>query len=149
MLISRRARESSANTDQDGFGVHTYRFVTDDGDSKLIKWHWRTKQGLASLFQDESQHINGKNADFHRQDLYDAIESGNYPEWELAAQIIDEEQALAFGFDMLDPTKFLPEEFAPLQPLGVMRLDANPVNYFAETEQVMVWRGRCLTIGPY
>ncbi|KAJ3482256.1 hypothetical protein NLG97_g7619 [Lecanicillium saksenae] len=125
----------------DGFGVHTYRLVTDKGDSKLIKWHWRTKQGLASLYQEESQHISGKGADFHRQDLYDSIEAGNYPEWELAVQMVDEDKALAFGFDLLDPTKMLPEEFAPLQKLGVIRLDANPVNYFAETEQVMFQPG--------
>ncbi|OAA54933.1 catalase [Cordyceps fumosorosea ARSEF 2679] len=125
----------------DGFGVHTYRLVTDKGDSKLVKWHWRSKQGLASLFQEESQHVSGKGADFHRQDLYDAIEAGNYPEWELSVQMVDEEKALAFGFDLLDPTKLLPEELAPLHPLGVMRLDANPVNYFAETEQVMFQPG--------
>lgn len=123
---------------EDGFGVHTYRLVTDKGDSKLVKWHWRSKQGLASLYQEESQHITGKGADFHRQDLYDAIEAGYYPEWELNVQIVDEDKALAFGFDLLDPTKILPEELAPLHPLGVMRLDANPANYFAETEQVMV-----------
>ncbi|OAA52619.1 catalase [Beauveria brongniartii RCEF 3172] len=126
---------------EDGFGVHTYRLVTDKGDSKLVKWHWRSKQGLASLYQEESQHISGKGADFHRQDLYDAIEAGYYPEWELNIQIVDEDKALAFGFDLLDPTKILPEELAPLQPLGVMRLDANPANYFAETEQVMFQPG--------
>ncbi|KAM3514798.1 hypothetical protein MY11210_001522 [Beauveria gryllotalpidicola] len=125
----------------DGFGVHTYRLVTDKGDAKLVKWHWRSKQGLASLYQEESQHISGKGADFHRQDLYDAIEAGYYPEWELSVQIVDEDKALAFGFDLLDPTKILPEELAPLHPLGVMRLDANPVNYFAETEQVMFQPG--------
>lgn len=87
---------------------------------------------------DEAQRAAGKNADYHRQDLYDAIESGNYPEWELNLQIINEDQALAFGFDVFDPTKIIPEEHAPLFPVGVMRLDANPANYFAETEQVMV-----------
>ena len=123
---------------QDGFGVHTYRMVNHNGESKLVKWHWKTKQGKASLVWDEAQHIAGKNADFHRQDLYDAIESGNYPEWELNVQIVNEDQALAFGFDVLDPTKIIPQEYAPLFPLGVMRLDANPTNFFAETEQVMV-----------
>jgi catalase len=115
--------------------------VTDDGNSKLIKWHWKTKQGKASLVWDEAQHIAGKNADYHRADLFNAIESGNFPEWELNAQIIDEDQALAFGFDVLDPTKIIPEELAPLHPLGVMRLDVNPVNYFAETEQIMFQPG--------
>ncbi|POR34111.1 Catalase [Tolypocladium paradoxum] len=126
---------------QDGFGVHTFRFVNSDGDTKLIKWHWKTKQGKASLVWDEAQHVAGKNADFHRQDLFDAIESGNYPEWELNVQIINEDQALAFGFDVLDPTKIIPEEYAPLHKVGIMRLDANPVNYFAETEQIMFQPG--------
>lgn len=125
----------------DGHGVHTFRLVNENGDSKLVKWHWKTKQGKASLVWDEAQHIAGKNADFHRKDLYDAIESGNYPEWELNVQIINENQALAFGFDVLDPTKIIPEEYVPLQPLGVLRLDANPANFFAETEQIMFQPG--------
>ncbi|KAK7430029.1 catalase [Neonectria magnoliae] len=125
----------------DGFGVHTFRLVTDDGDTKLVKWHWKTKQGKASLVWDEAQHIAGKNADFHRSDLWNAIESGNGPEWELCAQIFDENQALSFGFDVLDATKIIPEEHVPLQTLGVMKLDANPVNYFAETEQIMFQPG--------
>ncbi|KAF4987616.1 hypothetical protein FDECE_15357 [Fusarium decemcellulare] len=125
----------------DGFGVHTFRLVTDDGDTKFVKWHWKTKQGKASLVWDEAQHIAGKNADYHRADLWNAIESGNGPEWELNVQIFDEDQALAFGFDVLDPTKIIPEEYVPLQPIGVMKLDANPVNYFAETEQIMFQPG--------
>ncbi|KAF4976686.1 hypothetical protein FZEAL_6685 [Fusarium zealandicum] len=125
----------------DGFGVHTFRLVTDDGDTKFVKWHWKTKQGKASLVWDEAQHIAGKNADYHRDDLWKAIDSGNGPEWELNAQIFDEDQALAFGFDVLDPTKIIPEEYVPLQPIGVMKLDANPVNYFAETEQIMFQPG--------
>lgn len=112
--------------------------VTDEGKSKLVKWHWKSKQGRASLVWEEAQQTAGLNADFHRQDLWDAIESGNFPEWELNVQVIDEDQALAFGFDVMDPTKIIPVELAPLQPLGVLRLDANPVNYFAETEQIMV-----------
>ncbi|KAI0097616.1 catalase [Nemania sp. FL0031] len=125
----------------DGFGVHTYRLVTDAGESKLVKWHWKTKQGRASLYWEEAQVLAGKNADAHRGDLFDAIASGNFPEWELAVQIIDEDQALAFGFDVLDPTKIIPEELAPLRKLGVMKLDTNPTNYFAETEQVMFQPG--------
>ncbi|RGP69654.1 catalase [Fusarium longipes] len=125
----------------DGFGVHTFRFVTDDGDTKFVKFHWKTKQGKASLVWDEAQHLAGKNADYHRADLWDAIESGNGPEWELNAQIFDEDQALSFGFDVLDATKIIPEELVPLQPLGIMKLDTNPVNYFAETEQVMFQPG--------
>ncbi|KAK0630725.1 catalase [Bombardia bombarda] len=120
----------------DGFGVHTFRFVKEDGTSQLIKWHFKTKQGKASLVWEEAQALAGKNADFHRQDLFDAIESGNGPSWELSVQVVDEDKALAFGFDLLDPTKFIPEELAPLQPLGIMTLNANPTNYFAETEQI-------------
>lgn len=122
----------------DGFGIHTFRLVTDSGTSKLVKWHWKSKQGKASLVWEEAQVLAGKNADFHRKDLWDAIESGNGPEWELGIQIVEEEDVLKFGFDLLDPTKILPEELVPVQKIGVMRLNANPRNYFAETEQVMV-----------
>ncbi|KAL1842716.1 hypothetical protein VTJ49DRAFT_4354 [Mycothermus thermophilus] len=125
----------------DGFGVHTFRFVKDDGSSKFIKWHFKTRQGKASLVWEEAQIISGKNADFHRQDLWDAIESGNGPEWDVCVQIIDEAKALAFGFDLLDPTKIIPEEYAPLTKLGVLKLDRNPTNYFAETEQAMFQPG--------
>ncbi|KFA68827.1 hypothetical protein S40285_01137 [Stachybotrys chlorohalonatus IBT 40285] len=125
----------------DGFGIHTFRLVTDDGATKLVKWHWKSRQGRASLVWTEAQRIAGANPDYHRQDLWNAIESGHFPEWELMVQVIDEEDALAFGFDVLDPTKIIPVEYAPLQPLGVMRLDANPVNYFAETEQIMFQPG--------
>ncbi|KAK1975807.1 catalase [Colletotrichum cereale] len=125
----------------DGFGVHTFRAVTNDGKSKLIKWHWKTMQGKASLVWEEAQIVSGKNADYHRQDLWDAIQSGNGPEWELAVQVLDEADALKFGFDLLDPTKIVPVEIAPLQKLGKMKLDANPVNYFAETEQIMFQPG--------
>ncbi|KAK8108625.1 hypothetical protein PG984_014426 [Apiospora sp. TS-2023a] len=125
----------------DGSGIHAFRLVTDEGKSTLIKWHWKTKQGKASLVWEEAQIVAGKNADFHRQDLWDAIESGNGPEWELAIQVIDEEQARGFDFDYLDATKIIPEEFAPLQKLGVMKLDRNPTNYFAETEQIMFQPG--------
>jgi catalase len=121
--------------------VHTFRFVKEDGSSKLIKWHLKTLQGKASLVWEEAQVVAGKNADFHRQDLWDAIESGNGPSWELAVQVVDEEKALAFGFDLLDPTKIIPEELAPLTKLGVLKLDRNPTNYFAETEQIMFQPG--------
>ncbi|KAJ4304333.1 hypothetical protein N0V88_001946 [Collariella sp. IMI 366227] len=127
--------------ERDGFGVHTFRFVKEDGSSKLIKWHFKTLQGKASLVWEEAQVLSGKNADFHRQDLWDAIESGNGPSWELAVQVVDEEKALAFGFDLLDPTKIIPEELAPLTKLGVLKLDRNPTNYFAETEQIMFQPG--------
>ncbi|QSZ29020.1 hypothetical protein DSL72_003530 [Monilinia vaccinii-corymbosi] len=125
----------------DGFGVHTFRLVTDSGTSKLVKWHWKSKQGKASLVWEEAQVLAGKNADFHRKDLWDAIESGNGPEWELGIQVVEEEDVLKFGFDLLDPTKILPEELVPVQKIGVMKLNANPRNYFAETEQVMFQPG--------
>jgi catalase len=122
----------------DGFGIHTFRLVTDKGTSKLIKWHWKSKQGKASLVWEEAQVLSGKNADYHRQDLWDAIASGNGPEWELGVQIMEESDVLKYGFDLLDPTKFVPEELVPVTLLGVMKLDTNPTNYFAETEQIMV-----------
>ena len=125
----------------DGFGVHTFRLVTDDGKSKLIKWQWKSMQGKASLVWEEAQILSGKNADAHRQDLFDAIEAGRYPEWELGVQIMEEEDQLRFGFDLLDPTKFVPEELVPVTPLGKMQLNLNPKNYFAETEQVMFQPG--------
>ncbi|KAK3902007.1 catalase-3 [Staphylotrichum tortipilum] len=125
----------------EGFGVHTFRFVKDDGSTKLIKWHFKTLQGKASLVWEEAQVLSGKNADFHRQDLWDAIASGNGPSWELAVQIVDEDKAQAFGFDLLDPTKIIPEELVPLTKLGVLKLDRNPTNYFAETEQIMFQPG--------
>ena len=125
----------------DGFGVHTFRFVKADGSSKLIKWHFKTKQGKASLVWEEAQVLSGKNADYHRKDLWDAIETGNAPSWELSVQVVDEDKATAFGFDLLDPTKIIPEELALLVPLGIMTLNQNPTNYFAETEQVMFQPG--------
>ncbi|KAH8694251.1 mycelial catalase Cat1 [Talaromyces proteolyticus] len=125
----------------DGFGVHTYRFVTADGASKLVKFHWTSQQGRASLVWEEAQATAGKNADYLRQDLYDSIESGYFPEWELGVQIINEADQLKYGFDLLDPTKILPVEDVPITPLGKMQLNRNPLNYFAETEQVMFQPG--------
>lgn len=122
----------------DGFGIHTYRFVADDGKSKLVKFHWKTLQGKASLMWEEAQQVGGKNPDYHRQDLWESIEMGYYPEWEFGVQIMEEEDVLRFGFDLLDPTKIVPEELVPVTPLGKMTLNRNPTNYFAETEQVMV-----------
>ncbi|GME25171.1 Catalase [Neofusicoccum parvum] len=125
----------------DGFGVHTFRFVTDDGASKLVKFHWKSLQGKAGLTWEEAQVTAGKNADFHRQDLFESIEKGRFPEWELGVQIVDEGDDLRFGFDVLDPTKIIPEEYVPVTPLGKMTLNRNPRNYFAETEQVMFQPG--------
>ncbi|KAJ5633200.1 Catalase B [Penicillium lividum] len=125
----------------DGFGVHTYRLVTDNGASKLVKFHWKSLQGKASFVWEEAQQTAGKNADYIRQDLWDAIEAGRYPEWELGVQIMNEDDQLRFGFDLLDPTKIVPEELVPITKLGKMQLNRNPRNYFAETEQVMFQPG--------
>ncbi|KAF2092329.1 mycelial catalase Cat1 [Saccharata proteae CBS 121410] len=125
----------------DGFGIHTYRFVTDDGSAKLVKFHWRSMQGRAALTWEEAQAAAGQNPDYHRQDLYDAIENGHYPEWEFGVQIMSEEDELRWGFDLLDPTKIVPEEYVPITPLGKMTLNKNPDNYFAETEQIMMQPG--------
>ncbi|PWW74710.1 catalase-domain-containing protein [Tuber magnatum] len=121
----------------DGFAVHTFRFVNDAGKSKLVKYHFKTKQGLASLVWSEALVLNGQNPDFHRQDLFDAIESKNYPEWEVGVQIMDESDALRFGFDLNDPTKIVPIELVPITPIGKLVLNRNTKNYFAETEQAM------------
>ncbi|KAJ5274761.1 hypothetical protein N7505_003306 [Penicillium chrysogenum] len=125
----------------DGFGVHTFRLVTDDGKTKLIKFHWKGLQGKASFVWEEAQQTAGKNADFMRQDLFESIEAGRFPEWELGVQIMEEEDQLRFGFDLLDPTKIVPEELVPVTILGKMQLNRNPMNYFAETEQVMFQPG--------
>ncbi len=121
----------------EGFGVHTFRLVAADGSTTLVKFHWKPKQGVHSLVWEEAQIINGMDPDFHRRDLADAIESGAYPQWELGVQTFpDTEDQMFEGIDLLDPTKFIPEELAPVQPIGLMTLNANPTNYFAETEQV-------------
>ncbi|KAJ9490185.1 Catalase B [Penicillium thymicola] len=125
----------------DGFGVHTFRFVTDDGKTKLVKFHWKGLQGKASFVWEEAQQTAGKNADFMRQDLFESIEAGRFPEWELGVQIMEEEDQLRFGFDLFDPTKIVPEELVPVTKLGKMQLNRNPMNYFAETEQVMFQPG--------
>lgn len=134
--MSDRALPRSYRT-MEGFGVHTFRLVNAEGKTSLVKFHWKPKQGVHSLVWEEAQLINGMDPDFHRRDLADAIEAGAFPEWELGVQVFpDTEEEFFEGIDLLDPTKFIPEELAPVQPIGVMTLNANPVNYFAETEQV-------------
>lgn len=134
--MSDRALPRSYRT-MEGFGVHTFRFVNGDGATSLVKFHWKPKQGVHSLLWEEAQLINGMDPDFHRRDLADAIEAGAFPQWELGVQVFpDTEEEFFEGIDLLDPTKFVPEELAPVQPIGIMTLNANPVNYFAETEQV-------------
>ena len=120
----------------DGFGVHTFRLVNEEGKARFIKWHWRSTLGPASLVWDETQKIAGKDPDFNRKDLWEAIEKGNYPEFELCIQVLDEEREHDFDFDILDATKIWPESEVPLQRIGKMVLNRNPDNFFAETEQV-------------
>ncbi|MEO7885300.1 MAG: catalase [Polaromonas sp.] len=120
----------------EGFGVHAFRFINARGDSHFVKFHWKPKLGVHGLAWDEAQKIAGKDADFHRRDLWEAIESGQFPEWELGVQIVDEGKEDELGFDILDPTKLIPEEQVPVQPIGKLVLNRNPDNFFAETEQV-------------
>ncbi len=119
-----------------GFGVHTFRFVNERGKSTFVKFHWRPLAGTHSLDWDESVKICGADPDFHRRDLWEAIESGAFPEWELGVQLFSEKQAERFSFDVLDATKLVPEELVPVTPIGRMVLNRNPDNFFAETEQV-------------
>ena len=119
-----------------GFGVHTFRMVNERGQSVFVKFHWNPVAGTHSLDWDEAVKISGADPDFHRRDLWEAIESGAHPEWELGLQVFTEEQAEKFSFDVLDATKIVPEELVPVQPVGRMVLNRNPDNFFAETEQV-------------
>ncbi|MBA3467089.1 MAG: catalase, partial [Gemmatimonadaceae bacterium] len=119
-----------------GFGVHSYRFVNEEGESVFVKFHWNPKQGTHSMVWDEAAKIQGADADFHRRDLWEAIEAGEFPEWELGLQIFTQEQGEKFTFDILDATKIIPEELVPVTPVGRMVLNRNPDNFFAETEQV-------------
>ncbi len=119
-----------------GFGVHTFRLVNAKGVSVFCKFHWKPLLGTHSLVWDEAVKIAGADADYHRRDLWEAIESGHYPEWEMGLQIFTEEQAEGFSFDVLDATKLIPEELVPVTPVGRMVLNRNPDNFFAETEQV-------------
>ena len=119
-----------------GFGVHTFRWVNAEGKSRFVKYHWKPILGVHSLVFDEAQKLAGKDPDFHRRDLSDSIEMGNYPEYELGVQIIEEEDEHKFDFDILDSTKLIPEELVPVRAIGKMVLNRNPENFFAETEQV-------------
>lgn len=119
-----------------GFGVHTFRFVNAAGESHLVKFHWSPVLGTHSLDWDEAVKISGADPDFHRRDLWEAIEAGAHPEWELGVQVFTEEEAEKFSFDVLDATKLVPEELVPVTPVGRLVLNRNPDNFFAETEQV-------------
>ena len=134
-VMSDRAIPRSYATMQ-GFGVHTYRMVNEAGDSVFVKFHWTPVAGTHSLVWDEAVKISGADPDYHRRDLWERIEAGAYPEYELGLQVFTEEQAEQFSFDILDATKIVPEELVPIRPVGRMVLDRNPDNFFAETEQV-------------
>ncbi|MCA1439551.1 catalase [Ensifer sp. IC4062] len=120
----------------EGFGVHTFRFVNAKDESTFVKFHWKPKLGLQSVAWNEAVKINGADPDFHRHDLWEAIQGGNFPEWELQVQLFDQDFADAFDFDVLDPTKIIPEEVLPPKAVGRLVLDRMPENFFAETEQV-------------
>ncbi|MCA1409129.1 catalase, partial [Ensifer sp. BRP08] len=120
----------------EGFGVHTFRFVNAKDESTFVKFHWKPKLGLQSVVWNEAVKINGADPDFHRRDLWEAIQAGNFPEWELQVQLFDQDFADAFDFDVLDPTKIIPEEVLPPKAVGRLVLDRMPDNFFAETEQV-------------
>jgi len=134
-LMSDRALPRSYRM-MEGFGVHTFRFVNAEGKACFVKFHWKPLLGVHSVAWDEAQNISGKDPDFHRRDLWDAIESGNFPEWELGVQIVPEEDEFKFDFDLLDATKIIPEELVPVQRIGKLTLNRNPDNFFAETEQI-------------
>lgn len=120
----------------EGFGIHSFRLINAKGESTFVKYHWRPVLGLQSTIWDETVKISGADQDYHRRDMFEAIESGNFPEWEFAVQLFTQEEADQFPFDHLDPTKLIPEELVPLKVIGKMVLDRWPNNFFAETEQV-------------
>jgi catalase len=120
----------------EGFGVHTFRFVNERGKARFVKFHWKPLLGLHSVVWDEAQKISGKDPDFHRRDLWEAIDNGDFPEWEFGVQIVEEKDEHSFAFDLLDPTKIIPEEIVPVRRIGKLTLNRNPDNFFAETEQV-------------
>ena len=120
----------------EGFGVHTFRLINEKGKSRFVKFHWKPLLGVHGVVWDEAQKISGKDPDFHRRDLWEAIENGDFPEWELGVQIVEEKDEHNFEFDLLDPTKIIPEEIVPVKRIGKLTLNRNPDNFFAETEQV-------------
>lgn len=134
-LMSDRAIPRSYRM-MEGFGVHTFRLVNAEGISSFVKFHWKPLLGVHSVAWDEAQNISGKDPDYHRRDLWNAIESGSFPEWELGVQVVPEADEHKFEFDLLDPTKIIPEELVPVQRIGKLTLNRNPDNFFAETEQV-------------
>jgi catalase len=142
-VLSDRAIPKSYSM-MEGFGVHTFRFINEEGKSRFVKFHWKPLAGVHSLVWDEAQKIAGKDPDFNRRDLWEQIETGNYPEYELGIQIVEEDDEFAFDFDLLDPTKIIPEELVPVRKIGKMTLNRNPDNFFAETEQVAFHPGHVI-----
>ncbi|MGZ8394115.1 MAG: catalase [Nitrospira sp.] len=129
----------------EGFGVHTFRLINDKNQSRFVKFHWKPLLGVHSVVWDEAQKISGIDPDFHRRDLWESIENGDFPEWELGVQIVEEKDEDAFDFDLLDPTKLIPEELVPVRRIGKLTLNRNPDNFFAETEQVAFHPGHVVS----
>lgn len=126
----------------EGFGVHTFKLVNAEGKATFVKFHWKPRLGIHSVAWNEAQKISGFDADFHRRDLWEAIDNGDFPQWDLGVQLIPEEDEMKYSFDLLDPTKIVPEELVPVQIIGTMTLNRNPDNFFAATEQVAFDPGR-------
>jgi catalase len=129
----------------EGFGVHTFRFVNEKGKSRFVKFHWKPLLGVHSVVWDEAQKISGLDPDYHRRDLWEAIEDGDFPEWEFGVQIVEEKDEQKFDFDLLDATKLIPEELVPVRRIGKLTLNRNPENFFAETEQVAFHPGHVVS----
>ncbi|ROH99748.1 catalase [Chryseobacterium daecheongense] len=134
-LMSDRAIPRSFRM-MEGFGVHSFKFINEEGEAHFVKFHLKPKLGVHSVAWDEAQKISGVDPDFHRRDLWEAIENGAFPEWDLGVQIVPEEDEHKFDFDLLDPTKIIPEEEVPVELVGTLTLNKNPDNFFAETEQI-------------
>ena len=143
-LMSDRAIPRSYRM-MEGFGVHTFRFVNEKGRGTFVKFHWKPLLGMHSVLWDEAKKISGNDPDFHRRDLWEAIEAGAFPEWELGVQLVPEQDEHKFDFDLLDPTKIIPEELVPVRRIGKMTLNRNPDNFFAETEQVAFHPGHIVS----
>ncbi|WP_195155561.1 catalase [Candidatus Protochlamydia phocaeensis] len=143
-VLSDRALPRSYST-MEGFGIHTFRFINEEGKSRFVKFHWKPINGIYSLLFEETQIIAGKDPDFNRRDLWESIEMGNYPEFELGVQVLEEDELEKVEFDILDPTKIWPEEDIPVRKIGKMTLNRNPDNFFAETEQVAFHPGNIVS----
>ncbi len=128
----------------EGFGIHTFRFINEKGESHFVRFHWKPMLGVHSVTWDEAVKISGADSDFHRRDLWEAIDAGHFPEWEFGVQIIPDADEHKFEFDLLDPTKLIPEEMVPVKIIGKMTLNKNPDNFFAETEQVAFLPGHII-----